>query len=62
MACFLCLQGSVKAYSFELEYCGSTTLHEIFDKLGSSHSDVEKTSDTLFPPNRTHVLSYKFFK
>ena len=39
----------MEAYGFEMEDCDPKTLHEISDGIESSHSDVEKTSDDLFP-------------
>ena len=36
-----CLQDSVCAYSFELEDSYPKKLHEVSDRLGSSHSYME---------------------
>ena len=46
-----CLQDNVGAYGNELKDRGSKTFHKVPDGFGSPHSDVEKTSDTLFSPD-----------
>ena len=46
-----CLQDSVGAYGFEMEDYNLKMLHEISDGLRPSHQDLEKTDDSLFPPD-----------
>ena len=37
-------------------------LHKVLDRFESTHPDMEKTGDTLFPPDLTHELGNKIFK